>query len=140
MLSKPYSVLIVDDEAEMCEVIEVMLAQHFRVDLDLSSTASSEEAIQRIEKDKFDIVLTDLTMPDYSGYDIAQKIWEKDRSTELIFFTGHVEESVCSTCFRNGSSAIIFKPISPGDLIKVVSMSINKLDYWSYTYDHKLRS
>ncbi|MFK7823934.1 MAG: response regulator [Oligoflexales bacterium] len=138
MISKPYSVLIVDDMPEMCELIHSELTHQFRSELNLFSTASSQEAIEMIEKEKFDIVLTDLTMPKYSGYDIAKKAWRIGQSTQVIFFTGHGKKSVFSACFREGASAILFKPIVLYDLTKVVRMSIERLDHWSYTYDHKL--
>ena len=71
MISRPYSVLIVDDEPEMCELLDTILAHHFRDILFLNVTPSTEEAIKYLESSKQDIVLTDLNMPSNSGMTFA---------------------------------------------------------------------
>ena len=52
MISRPYSVLIVDDEPEMCELLDTILAHHFQDILILNATSSTEEAIKLLEKNK----------------------------------------------------------------------------------------
>ena len=137
MFEKPFSVLIVDDEPEICEVIDATISRRFQNDLSIVSTTSGKEALEHVEKEEFHIILTDLNVPDHSGYDIAKKAWEKTRSTHVIFVTGHVELSVFTTCFREGAAAILYKPIGPEHLIKVVGMCMERLDFWSYAYDYQ---
>ncbi|MFK7824037.1 MAG: response regulator [Oligoflexales bacterium] len=138
MLERPYSLLIIDDEPGICDIIDSVISRQFKNDLNLVSTTSGKEALEHLENEEFHIVVTDLNIPDHSGYDIARKAWDQSRSTQVIFVTGHVEMPVFTTCLREGAAAIIYKPINPEHLIKVVNMCMERFDFWNYAYDHQL--
>lgn len=134
MLARPYSLLIVDDEQDVCDVLDTVLADSFGNDLNLVVTHSASEALDHLKKEEFQIVLTDLNMPDHSGYDIGKMAMDKDRSTQVIFITGHVQMSVAMTCFRDGAAAMLTKPLNLNSLLQVIRMSMERLDSWSETF------
>jgi len=134
MLSKPYNILIIDDENDMCEYLESVIEDQFGDELNIQSCLSGHSALNIIKKQPVNIIIADLNMPGQSGYDICKQVSEKDRSIQMLFFTGDLSMSVAMTCFRDGVLALLTKPVDPGKLIKCISMGIERLDYWSEVF------
>ena len=134
MLARPYSMLIIDDEQDVCEVLDTVLADHFGSDLNLVVTNSAREGLDHLKNEEFQIVLTDLNMPDHSGYDVGKTAMDKDRSTQVVYITGHVQMAVAMTCFRDGAAGMLTKPINLNNMLKIVRMCMERLDSWSETF------
>ena len=68
----PLKILVVDDEASVRELLRRGLSQmgHFSVEV----ASNGPEAIEKIEKDLFDLVLTDLKMPEMGGIELLKTI------------------------------------------------------------------
>ena len=79
------SVLVVEDESNIREVLDEMLtsAGHRII-----QASDGEEGVELLKKHKPDIVITDLGMPGLSGWDVADAVKAEDPSTPVILFTG----------------------------------------------------
>ena len=132
--------LIIDDEEDMCDFLETVITDHLENDIKVVTSTSTRDALHQLENEKFQIVLTDLNMPGHSGYDIVKKALEKDKSMQVIFLTGDVQMSVALTCFRDGAAAMLTKPIDPTNILKVVCMCMERLDYWAEVFKKFSRS
>jgi two-component system, NtrC family, response regulator HydG len=63
-------VLVVDDEQETCDLLEMALVRHgFKV----TTSTSAQRALELVGTQDFDVVLTDLLMPDMSGLDLCER-------------------------------------------------------------------
>lgn len=131
MLTRPYSMLIIDDEEDMCDFLESVITDHLENDISVVSSTSTRDALNQLDTKQFHIILTDLNMPGHSGYEIVKKALDKDKSVQVIFLTGDVQMSTALTCFRDGAAAMLTKPIDPTKILKVVCMCMERLDYWS---------
>src|SRR3989304_2708291 len=80
-------ILVVDDEKEIREFLNKALSRlcGYRVDL----AESGEEALRKIEKDRFDLVLTDLKMPKMDGLQLIAEIAKSKPETLTMMMTGH---------------------------------------------------
>ena len=134
MLSRPYTVLIIDDENDMCDYLVSVVDEQFGDELKIISCLSGQEAMEIVESEDVHIIITDLNMPGQSGYDICKQVTEKNRSVQVLFFTGDLSMSVAMTCFRDGVLALLNKPVDPGKLIKCVGMGLERLDYWAEVF------
>ncbi|MDB5928745.1 MAG: pleC 1, partial [Polaromonas sp.] len=87
MTGSPISILLVDNEPDNLELLQALLAGP-GVDLVLASGA--HEALSKIEAIDFSVVVLDLHMPGISGFELARRIREHERSksTPIIFVTG----------------------------------------------------
>ncbi len=115
--------LIVDDETLICEVIkEAMEADGYYV----KSTTNSVDALNYIEDDDFDILITDMCMPDISGIDLLNAVNAKDISTQVILITGY-EDAVDTKIIRFLEPfAFVIKPFDLEELLDIVSNALQK--------------
>ena len=116
------TILVVDDEPKMTSLICSTLedAGH-RV----TTTTRPAEALDLINKHSFDIVITDLSMPEISGMEILHRALEKD-STEVIIITayGTVESAV--EAMKKGAADYLLKPFSLAELELLVSKLVQR--------------
>jgi len=114
-------VLVVDDDALTRELLAETLGRH-RCEVCLA--ADGAEALRALERDEFDLVLTDVKMPDLSGMDVLQRAREVSRDAPVILMTayGTIESAV--EAMKNGAFDYIVKPFSP-DRIDVLVQRVS---------------
>jgi len=81
------SVLVIDDEPLMCELLCSLLGDDYRMQAQQQARAALE---QLVEGEGFDVVLCDLTMPQLSGMDLHAELSKRrpDQAARMIFMTG----------------------------------------------------
>ena len=130
MLTRPYRILIVDDDQEICELIQEILENAFpSAILQVKIQSSSQRALELIQDTNFNIVITDINMPEVNGYDLVKKFLEQKHGV-IIALTGDMSLSLSLTCFRDGAFYLLDKPIDHTRLIKVVKSCIDRFDDW----------
>ena len=134
MLSRPYSILLVDDEEDICDLLSEMIYLHYKDEFKIISTTSPEKAASIIQNDVPHIFITDLNMPKSSGYDLAGKIRKKKLSSQVVYITGYNKLPVALTCFEEGATGIIFKPLIAENVSGVLDICKMRLDYWAMVF------
>ena len=81
-------ILAVDDQRYFRELIEGLLTED---GFDVRTATSGEEALHLLEREDFEIVITDLVMPGIGGSELVQKIKERRPDQEIIMVTGVVD-------------------------------------------------
>jgi len=87
-------ILAVDDEVHMLRLLERIISE--KTPYPIVTTSSSLEVPQMLEKETFDLILTDLKMPGMDGLDILRMVKEQGRSEEIIIITafGSLETAI----------------------------------------------
>ena len=94
----PNKILIVDDEPEICEILEFNLVNEgFQVVV----SYSAEDADKKLD-DTFSLILLDVMMGGISGYKFAEQIRKKGKSIPIIFLTAKTGENKILTGFSVG--------------------------------------
>lgn len=103
------TVLFADDSITIRKVAERHLAG---AGLDLVFVASGEEALAWLERGQADLVVTDVIMPDRSGYDICTYVRSQPRLTKtgVLLITGIVDEEVLRRANDCGADGVVKKP------------------------------
>ncbi len=112
-----YSVLIVEDHDRLREQLGQFYEQEgFKV----TTAACGEEGIERLSREKFAIVVSDVKMPGIDGFQLARHVREKYPDTDVILITafGNVKQAV--EAMKLGASDYITKPFQP-EAIRLVS-------------------
>src|SRR5262245_15446499 len=112
-----YSILIVEDHDRLREQLAAFYEQEgYRV----AVAASGEEARERLSKEQFALVLSDVKMPGVDGFQLTRHIREKYPQTDVILITafGNVKDAV--EAMKLGASDYITKPFQP-EAIRFVS-------------------
>ena len=111
--------LIVDDETELVELEKEMVER-----LGYSATAVSESgaalAIFRENPDKYDLVLTDQTMPDMTGIDLARKLISVRPDIPVVLITGYRDVVDMESAREAGVKAVVGKPMSRAEMGKTI--------------------
>lgn len=103
-------VLVVDDEPGMRRILELNLRRDAHVILEAAGAA---EAIDLLEREDFDVVLTDQKMPDGSGLDVLRAAQQDDPSTSVIFLTAVGTLELAVESMREGAFDFLTKPFAP---------------------------
>jgi len=109
------SVLVVDDNEVNRLVAEATLDQ---LGLEVAVVDSGEAAIERVSKERFDLVLMDCRMPDMDGYDAALRIRSLlgDRAPVILAFSASVMEADRQRALSVGMAGFVHKPLAAGEL------------------------
>lgn len=118
-------ILIVDDERIMLKIASKILSK----DYEIICAGSGAEAIEKFQREKPDLVLTDLLMPELDGYELQQILQEKSSEpVPVMFMTADEREESESKGFRLGASDYIRKPLKADVLLRRVKNVLDKID------------
>jgi two-component system NtrC family response regulator len=104
---KPHHMLVVDDKANMRELLEATFTEH---GIKVTAASNGEDAIAAIKDQVFDIVITDLNMPGKSGMDVLKAAKSANPDTEVIMITAYGSIDTAVEAMRLGASDFITKP------------------------------
>jgi DNA-binding NtrC family response regulator len=122
--------LIVDDDPFMVRLIETVIAKKFADRIQLESSSDPVAALQLLEARRYDLVFTDLEMPQVDGMQILAAARRRNAWTRVVVITGHSTLDRVTTALELGASDYIMKPINPGMLQDVVEQHIAQQARW----------
>lgn len=110
------SVLIVDDEEDLLDILKYSFE---RAGYKTYAAIDVDSAVQILELEKIDFVLSDVCMPEKSGVDLLREINEKNISVQFCFFSGYstISEEEAKSL---GSFGILKKPMRFEELEKAI--------------------
>ena len=113
-------ILIVDDNDVVSDFIGESLKYHgYQVTVENSPLKALEKLDQADEQ--FDLLLTDVVMPEMNGKELAQAVREKIPSIKIIYMSGYQDRIVSlDEVDKNPSMAFIAKPVVTNDLTKII--------------------
>jgi PAS domain S-box-containing protein len=113
-------VLVVDDDAGICRTLaEILGAEGCAVE----TASNGVEALEKVEKTKFDVVLTDVVMPQMDGHELFCAIRERFPGLPVLMMTAfhHDKDHIIKRSRLRGLDGVIFKkPVDPGRLRQVL--------------------
>lgn len=122
-----FHLLIVDDEATMRKGLSSFINWE-SIDCIVSATAcDGADAIEKIENDSIDIVITDIKMPEVDGLDLAKYIYENHPQIAVILLTGYAEFEYARTAIRYNVTQFLLKPTSKDEIITAVKEAQQKI-------------
>jgi diguanylate cyclase (GGDEF)-like protein len=116
-------ILIVEDDLLLRE----MYAGLLRADGYLTDTAScGAEAFELLSQNKYDLVITDLIMPDISGLDILSRVKETDPGIDVIMVTGNADLESAIFALKHGARDYLIKPVNHDELSHSISQCLQQ--------------
>ena len=117
-------ILVVDDEANVREMLKKGLSQLGGFSVDVAQ--NGVEAVEKIEKDVFDLVLTDLKMPEMDGIELLKTIKGTRPEIMVILMTAYGSIETAIEAIKNGANDYVTKPIDFNDLLIRITKSQNE--------------
>lgn len=112
-------VLIADDHTIVREGLKQILSE--TPDIVVAGEAGSgKEAISRILKEDFDLILLDITLPDMSGLDVLKQIRAVKPDLRVLILSMHPEEQYGIRVLKAGASGYLTKDRAPDELIRAI--------------------
>jgi DNA-binding response OmpR family regulator len=119
-------VLVVDDEPTIREVVSRYL---IRAGYETTVAATGKEAIRHAGRDRPDVVVLDLMLPDVDGLEVMRRLRQQDRNrTAIVLLTARGEESDRVVGLRLGADDYVVKPFSPAELVARVDAMLRRLE------------
>lgn len=116
-------ILVVDDDISFCVMLKTFLEKKgFAV----TNVFSAKEAETALENDSFDIVLTDIRLPDKDGIELLKLIKSKSFSTQVILMTGYTEIRTAVNAIKLGAFDYVGKPINPDEILHTINQALSK--------------
>ncbi len=120
-----YKVLVVDDEEPVKRLIVTLLSQKGHQCI---AAGSGLEALEKIEKNKFDAVVADIVMPEMDGLTLTRELSKHDQSPPVMIMTGHADEYSAEDAIALGAREFINKPFSIAEFI---------IRFYKMMHDHR---
>jgi len=116
------TILIVDDDAAIRGMLYDLLSEKY----ECNTASLAEEALQYIEAEKYDAILTDIAMPGLTGVDLLKRVHENHVATPVILISGRGSEQDPRGLIDLGAFAYVTKPFNLDDIEEVVGRAIQK--------------
>lgn len=119
---KPCRILVVDDNPAILELVRNLLSP---LDYQLLTASSGENALQITQscKDKIDLLLTDVVMPEMDGPKLAAEFKRKHPEAKVIFMSGYMRPGITDAEIRNREKAFVAKPFT----LKILQSKMKEL-------------
>ncbi len=114
---RPISVLLVDDENDLVELLTERLRHH---GFDCVGATSGEQALAVCEHRPFDVAIIDLKMPGLDGVEVMQRIRMIRPFTEMIMFTGHGTTDSALAAGKLDAFRYLLKPCDFDKLVQTI--------------------
>lgn len=114
-------ILIVDDERSMREFLSIYFKRN---GFEVSTAPGGKEALEVVEKEFFNVVITDLSMPRIDGMKVLTRVKEVSPDTAVVVITAFSTSENVREAYRMGATDYIFKPFKVDELKLVVQRAL----------------
>ena len=120
-----HCLLVVDDEADVCDSVHDLLRREFRV---LRAT-SANEGFRLMQEEEVHIIMTDQRMPNVTGVELLAKVKARNPNAIRLLFTGYADlESIISAINQGHVYHFLKKPWQPEELLAAVRTAAVEYD------------
>ena len=120
-------ILLVDDDESIISLIDTVL--HKEGYSRIYTAGSGKEAIQMVNETEPDLIVLDVMLPDFDGYEICRQIRDKSM-VPIIFLSAKSDESDKLISYAMGGDEYITKPFSPKMLLAKISAMLKRQSYY----------
>lgn len=122
-MSSKAKVLVIDDEQIVLKsCARILSAEGY----DVQPVQTGDEGLRKLADEKFDVVLTDLKMPDMTGMEVLEKVLESYPDMIVIMITGYSTVQTAVDAMKMGAYDYVPKPFTPEELVEAVGKSLDK--------------
>jgi DNA-binding response OmpR family regulator len=116
-MDKKPTIFVVDDEEEVRNLLKILLEDHgYEVD----TAEDGDEAIAKLEKRGYDLLLLDIKMPHISGFDVLKFVREHHPRSRVIMLTAFAELANAMESKFLGADDFIGKPYDPNEVLMAI--------------------
>lgn len=114
-------ILLIEDDISFCKLLERFLLKKA---YEVTIAFSAEEARLAIKKESFDLILTDLRLPDSDGIRLMTEFKNSNPEIPVILMTGYSDVNTAVKAIKNGAADYISKPFNPDEVLLVITNAL----------------
>jgi DNA-binding NarL/FixJ family response regulator len=118
-LSGPIRVALVDDQSLVLEGLRTLLETMPQIEVAYAAT-QPQELIERLRRDAVDVVVSDIRMPGFNGFDVVRRVGGWVRPIPTILLTTFDEPHLLDQAITAGARGFLLKGASPDDLLAAI--------------------
>lgn len=123
---KPPEVLLIDDEPIVGQRLKGGLE---KMGCQVEISKDPREALERIDEKTFDVVITDIMMPEINGIQVLEAAKKANPDTRVIIITGYATSDLAREAMEKGAYDMIAKPFKPADLREMVAKAASEMGF-----------
>lgn len=116
-------VLIVEDDVSFCTMLQTFLEKK---GFDVSTAYTGVDALGLLAKEKFEIVVSDVRLPDKEGLEILKEVKSSEPGCQVIMMTSYAEIKMAVKAMKEGAFDYIAKPFSPDMILQTIENSLSQ--------------
>lgn len=116
-----HKLLVIEDDVAFCKLVQKFLTKN---NYDVSTAFSAAEAKSKIVSENFDLILSDLRLPDSDGMTLLSEFKMTMPLTPVILMTGYSDINTAVKAIKNGAVDYISKPFNPDEVLLVVANAL----------------
>ena len=116
-------ILVVDDEKTVCESVNKIFS---RKGYTVDDSLNAKEAMEKIKKTSYDLVITDMKMPEMGGLELLEIIKDYYPELEVILITGYPSTDTADKAIKLGAADYIPKPFTPDEIIEIAEKALKR--------------
>ncbi|MCK4483731.1 MAG: response regulator, partial [Candidatus Thorarchaeota archaeon] len=111
-MKKTIKLLLIDDDDALLKIAETFLLKQDQ-ELEIAAVNSATDALNKMEKQNFDVIICDYQMPGMDGLELLEKLRGEGNSIPFIIFTGRGREDVAIRALNLGATNYVQKGSDP---------------------------
>lgn len=116
-------ILVVDDSSfQRKRIVSALSGQGWT----LTEAANGAEALEKVKSESFDLICTDLLMPEMDGLQFMQSLQEISYPGKIVVLTADVQETTREKCLEQGASLVISKPFKKEQLSEQIAKHLGE--------------
>ena len=127
---QPYRILIADDHAVVRRGLRALLTSQPGIEV-CSEAASGTEALDYVKKEKPDLLLLDLTMPEMNGLEVARAVRDESPATDILVLSMHFSEDIAREVLRCGAIGYVLKSDADTELLAAVDHARHRQPFFT---------
>ncbi len=115
-------IMVVDDEKQICQNVEKILSKN---DYEVIRATSAKEALEKMAKDSFSLLISDIVMPEMNGLEFLKLVKKEWPLTKAIMMTAYASTDTAVKAIRLGALDYLSKPFTPDELRSTVKLALS---------------
>lgn len=116
-------ILIVDDDTTFCLMLKTWLSKR---GFETEEAFSCQDALKLTQHTRFDVILTDLRLPDQDGLHLLKTVKAADPGIQVILMTGYADIQTAVLSIKLGAFDYVSKPVIPDEILKKIQEALEK--------------
>lgn len=115
-------IMVVDDEKQICQNVEKILSKN---DYEIIHATSAKEALEKMAKDSFELLISDIVMPEMNGLEFLKLVKKEWPLTKAVMMTAYASTDTAVKAIRLGALDYVSKPFTPDELRSTVELVLS---------------